>query len=72
MTQSEYVREELLMLQVNLKTLEDRANNIEADIRNAMSIGTCINSCAYGLDIIEFMVECLQTLEVKYNNTSQL
>ena len=39
MTQSEYVREELLSLQTNLKTLEDRASNIEADIRNAMSVG---------------------------------
>ena len=39
MTQSEYVRGELVTLRTQLQTLEARATNIEADIRNAMSEG---------------------------------
>ena len=42
-TQSEYVRVELLSLQSNLQGLEVRASNIEADIRNAMSVGTFLH-----------------------------
>ena len=38
-TQSEYVRGELVTLRTQLQTLEARATNIEADIRNAMSEG---------------------------------
>lgn len=39
MTQSEYVKEELIRLRHNLQELEDRAVTIETDIRNAMSEG---------------------------------
>lgn len=40
MTQSEYVKGELIHLRQNLQNLEDRAGNIETDIRNAMSEGS--------------------------------
>lgn len=39
-TQSEYVKGELIHLRQNLQNLEDRAGNIETDIRNAMSEGS--------------------------------
>lgn len=39
MTQSEYVKAELMKLKDQLEALEERANNIEADIRNVMSEG---------------------------------
>ena len=38
-TQSDFVRSELMSLQQQLQALEERAHNIEADIRNSMSIG---------------------------------
>lgn len=38
-TQSEYVKAELMKLKDQLEALEERANNIEADIRNVMSEG---------------------------------
>ncbi len=50
-TQSEYVRSELMQLKGQLEVLEERANNIEADIRNVMSEGqshwtcTCVHVC---------------------------
>ena len=43
MTQSEYVKEELIRLRHSLQQLEDRAENIETDIRHAMSEGTTIH-----------------------------
>ena len=39
-TQSEYVKGELIRLRQSLQDLEDRAGNIETDIRNAMSEGS--------------------------------
>ena len=39
-TQSEYVKGELIHLRRSLQDLEDRAGNIETDIRNAMSEGS--------------------------------
>lgn len=39
MTQSEYVKAELLSLQTQVQELEDRAREIEKDIRGAMSEG---------------------------------
>ena len=39
MTQSDYVKTELLSLQSQVQELEERARNIEVDIRGAMSIG---------------------------------
>lgn len=38
-TQSDYVKTELLSLQSQVQELEERARNIEVDIRGAMSIG---------------------------------
>ncbi len=52
-TQSEYVRSELMQLKGQLEVLEERANNIEADIRNVMSEGqshwtrVCSSSCQF-------------------------
>ena len=40
-TQSEYVKHELIRLRLSLQELEDRASAIETDIRNAMSEGVC-------------------------------
>ena len=46
-TQSEYVKGELIRLRKNLQDLEDRAGNIETDIRNAMSEGSTAYSCSH-------------------------
>ena len=46
-TQSDFVRSELMSLQQQLQALEERAHNIEADIRNSMSIGELGVRCTY-------------------------
>ena len=38
-TRSDYVRGELMKLQDDLHSLEEKASNIEIDIRNVMSLG---------------------------------
>ena len=48
-TQSEYVKHELIRLRQSLQELEDRASTIETDIRNAMSEGECY--CVYIYDV---------------------
>ena len=60
MTQSDYVKGELLSLQQQLQALEERAKNIEADIRNVMSMGkptdldTCTDWVVFILSVLDF------------------
>ena len=58
MTQSEYVKGELIHLRKSLQDLEDRAGNIETDIRNAMSEGSAAN-LTYCVDIHSCTLEWL-------------
>lgn len=57
MTQSEYVKHELIRLRLSLQELEDRASAIETDIRNAMSEGVCY--CVYIVSLDLFIAKDL-------------
>lgn len=67
MTQSEYVKEELIHLRQSLQELEDRAGTIETDIRNAMSEGTMsCAECHYGLLIFPLSQSTLASLQLPW------
>ena len=61
MTQSDYVKGELLSLQQQLQALEERAKNIEADIRNVMCMGKPTDLDTY-MDWVVFIPSVLDSM----------